>query len=437
MVVLPLVLLSAIISYGTHIRGGEITIRQSNGLVCEITVTGYTNLASPIRFGDGTLFFGDDTQTTLSTEPSEPTPTGVGIVRITVTHDYAQPGFYVVSYLEHNLDAGIQNFFSSVEIPLEISSGFNLDPQGHYSFLAFNTIPIFACRLRSAYAFSTAVVESDHRYRYEVVYPTGAGTYHIPASFSINPDNGLVTWDTKFNDTYFSAEYYFVVKIRQYDLNGHQLGYVTRAFQVITLETDSRLSLVNPVTDPDGKIVVPENQSQTIKLILEDSTATDSIYWDLDLDPAISGSVTLTQYDSVSGSRKAKIGWLTFTTAPALVRDLPYVISLRGTSQGYSKDVCFLYFTKDVPLPVITGLHEKPRQPIKAYPNPFSNLIFVSGLEDTGGNASITNLLGERVLQVQVAPGQAIETSFLPAGVYIVQVSDITGITQLKVKKNE
>jgi len=436
--VLVIFTMQTVLCLSTHIRGGQITIRHVSGLTSEITLTAYTNAGSPVNFGGGTLSFGDGSpNTTVPLSPSEQTiyPT-VGIVQFTTTHTYAEPGFYVVSYFEHNLNAGILNLYNSVETPFIIESGFNANPVNNpnYSFPQFETIPIFIFPTKKAYAFSTALVDSGHRYSYQLVAPKGAQGYQRPESLSINPNNGLITWDTKFQNAYIAGEYYFMAKITQYDENGNQLGYVTRGLQVILEGSDSRISISNPITDPDGRIVVLENQQQTIKLILADSTAADTVYWNVYFDAKLAAAVSFTQYDSATASRKIKVVLLTLHSTSDIVRDYPYLISLRGTS-WIQKDVNFLFFTRDIPLPVITGLPRRSEKEISLYPNPFTNFIYFNGLGSAGGTLEVIKLPGQAILQTHVDPGQPLDTTLIPPGVYVLQINDGSTMSKLKAVK--
>lgn len=434
--VLLIFTLQSSVCFSSHLKGGEITIRYVSGLTWEITLTAYADTESAVYFGGGTLAFGDGSpNTTVPLSSSVPTDyPGVGIVRFTTPHTYAGPGFYKVSYFEHNLDDGILNLFNSAETPFFIESGLNADPLNNpnYSFPKFEASPIFVFPIKRAYAFSTALVDSGHRYTYQLVDPMGAQSYRLPESFLINANTGLISWDTKFLNAYHPGEYYFMAKISQYDENGNQLGYVTRGFQVILEDRDSRILTSNPITDPDGRIVVLENQQQTIKLVLQDSTVADTVYWNAYLDQKLAGNVSFTQYDSFSVSRRMKVALVTLYSTPDIIRNYPYLISLRGTS-GFQKDVNFLFFTKDIPLPpVVTGLPIRTEKEISLYPNPFTNFIYFNGLGSAGCTLRVINLPGQEILQTHLDPGEPMDASLIPPGVYIFQIND--GLTSTRHK---
>ncbi len=128
------VMVSPFISAATHLRAGEITVERLNctSLTFNICITVYTNTGSEIKFGDGTLDFGDGSKPhiTVQTDNTKRPDLGpdIGIVIYCVTHTYAGPGKYVISYGENNRNAGILNLFNSVETKFYIETIINIDP---------------------------------------------------------------------------------------------------------------------------------------------------------------------------------------------------------------------------------------------------------------------------------------------------------------------
>lgn len=437
------------LSFSTHLRGGQITVTRINGLNCKITLRVFTNVASPILFSNaatGELSFGDGSpihnppqmvNSQLAGETYE-----FGYVEYSIYHTYPGPGNYVISYFEHNLNAGILNITNSVETAFFMESGINIDASNDYSSPRFPTDPIFHFPLQRTYTFSTAPVDSiNHRYQYQLITPspTLVTNYQIPGNFSVNRNSGLVTWDTKFMGNYSAGEFIFWIRIIQYDENGLSTGFVQRAFQVIMEENQSRISIVNPINHPEGKVVVTENNQQSIKLILEDTTTSDSVHWKVYFDSKIQANIHFAHYDSSSTSRKMKIGLLTIQTDPTMVRDYPYVISLRGASffkaERISKDVSFMLFTKDIDLPVITGLTDSPKTAITVYPNPFSDSFFIDGLDSSPVGIVLLNNLGQKIFQTQVQSREPVDASQLSSGVYILQINGGPRVVRQKIVK--
>ena len=118
----------------THLRAGEITLERVSctDLTFKITITVYTDMGSPIKFGDGILDFGDGS-TPLTTPTIDNTSRPdlgpeVGTVSFTTTHTFGGPGKYVISYLEANRNAGILNMSNSVETRFYVETQIIIDP---------------------------------------------------------------------------------------------------------------------------------------------------------------------------------------------------------------------------------------------------------------------------------------------------------------------
>jgi hypothetical protein len=118
----------------THLRAGEITVTRESctSLTFIITITVYTNTGSEIKFGDGILDFGDGgaphITPTRDAVKRDDLGTNVGKVVYSIAHTYSGPGRYVISYFEHNRNAGILNMFNSVETPFYLESTVSIDP---------------------------------------------------------------------------------------------------------------------------------------------------------------------------------------------------------------------------------------------------------------------------------------------------------------------
>src|SRR5260221_211946 len=263
--------------FATHIRGGEITIKRTStsGFVCQITLKGFVHL-SPVRFGGGTIDFGDGSPalTTPSQNYVNSSDPLIWTYALSISHTFPGPGFYRVTYSEQNLDQGIINMSNSVETPLFLESGFVLDPLFIISPTTFACDPIFEFATGKPFSFSTAPVDtSSYIYNYELAVPNQAIgvpvlNYVFPEGLQVNSQTGLITWDTKFQGTYLQGEYLFAVRINQFDLKKNYLGYVVRVFSVYLQEASSKFYISNAISDPNGKFVVLPGNQKVIKLIL-------------------------------------------------------------------------------------------------------------------------------------------------------------------------
>src|SRR5258706_1495624 len=160
--------------YATHLRAGEITLTRVSCSSMEfiVTITVYTNTGSPIRFGQGTLDFGDGTSLITPTTENTTRPdlgTNIGTVSFSVHHVFPGAGVDTISYYEANRNAGILNIFNSVETPFFIQTVINIDP-----FLGCDNTP----RL--------LVPPIDKAC-------TGAAWYHNPGAY--DPDGDSLSFD--------------------------------------------------------------------------------------------------------------------------------------------------------------------------------------------------------------------------------------------------
>ena len=79
--ILSLVLLLPTCAFATHIRGGEITIRQIQCGDYEIILSLYTNLNTQVHAGSGVLVFGDGTSLTIPDLVNEMIDAKLGVGR--------------------------------------------------------------------------------------------------------------------------------------------------------------------------------------------------------------------------------------------------------------------------------------------------------------------------------------------------------------------
>lgn len=435
-----LLLLVPSLLFATHLRGGQINVEKISGLTCKITLRIFTNTGSVIQFGGGNLDFGDGSPI-VNPPQTVNSPLGnlgpeFGLVEFSIEHTYPTEGFFIISYLEHNLNADILNISNSVEKPFYLESGVFVNLAKDYSSPKFDTDPILVAALKRPFIFSAAPIDSAVRYyQYKFTTPPDfVSGYQIPEIFKINQRNGLLSWDTGFMGDYRVGQFYFFVTVGQFDTNGASVGYVNRNFLVIVKNSDSRLDVISSLNDPDGKVVVLKDTEQKIRTILSDSTSSDSLRWSAYFDVKASPGISFIQYDSAAPGRKFRVGLLTLRTDSAMIRDYPYIVTLRGTSQGFSRDISYLYFTKDIDFPsTITGL-EKQKE-VAIYPNPFSDSFNVDGRDLSPSVVTVVNCLGQTMIQTVIDSNQAVDTRDLPPGVYVLQITSGPFITRRKVVK--
>jgi gliding motility-associated-like protein len=164
--------------FGTHNRAGEISYKHKGNLTYEITVTTYTDPASTsadrctldIDLGDGaieTIFRNNGTKNLCPQFPDS--RDGVQINNTTklntyvTTHTYAGPGTYVISMLDPNRVAEIENIPNSVSVPFFLKSTLVISPTvGHNNSPVLQNWPIDNGCLKKPYYHNPGAVDPDN-----------------------------------------------------------------------------------------------------------------------------------------------------------------------------------------------------------------------------------------------------------------------------------
>lgn len=324
---LSLVLIIAFVysSYATHLRAGEITVeRVGCSNIWRITVTVYTNtINTNVLFGgeDDWLDFGDGNRILIPEQENIPRPDlgeGIATASYTITHTYSGNGRYVISYTEPNRNAGVVNMDGSVNTRFYIETVIIVDP-----FLGCNNSPKLlvppidrACTGIAWFHNPGAYDPDGDSLSYELVIPfrernttvvnyrdpsdagfysnysTGNETADGPPTFSINPIDGTLTWDSPGT----IGEYNIAFVIREWRLVNNvwvSIGFVRRDMQIIVDDCDNErpdLEVPEDVcvvagstldatifgTDPDGDSVKIEAFSEILNLAEAQSPATVS-----------------------------------------------------------------------------------------------------------------------------------------------------------------
>lgn len=434
---------SCFIAQATHFRSGQITLKLQGGLTYLVTLKVYTNTGSEILFGDGTLSFGDGSAPVI-TPTMQNTLTGypnVGVVEFAVAHTFPATGAYIISYLEPNLGAGIINIMNSIETRFYLESEVILESGRDSSSPVFLAEPFFRHPSGREYAFSNeAADKNDYQLHYSLIVPLqpGKSNYTAPAQLKVNYFNGSVTWDTKYMGAFTLGEFYFGVRVAQYDNHGRMVGYVGRTFQAIVVDSNSLLETTSFISGPNNEILVEEGQEKKIKFLLADNASVDQLKWNVLLDEKIVNNMTFSQYDSAAGSRKIKVGLVTLHSTADIIRDNPYAITLRGTSTSgtavFSKDISCLLFTKILSFLLITGVSSSADMPFRVFPNPFSQFLYVESPVLTEEDENVLmDINGKVMYSFTIDPGKPVDCSQLPAGMYILQIRNGHHIFRQKV----
>ncbi|MBS9522915.1 gliding motility-associated C-terminal domain-containing protein [Litoribacter alkaliphilus] len=255
----------------THIRAGEIIAERisTQSLTYRITVVGYTDTGSQVRFGPGNINFGDGTTVQLNTESdisfSEPLGNQIEKNTFVVTHTYQGPGNYTIRFMEFNRNDGTLNMDNSVDTPFYVETFIRIDP-----FFGVNNSPILTIppvdngAVNVRYIHNPGAYDPDgdslaYNFDERVIVPNQefqrpVNNYRSPGSseFSFQREDGsanpFISMDPLTGDLIWDApgiagQYNIAFRIEEWRrINGEyeMIGYVVRDMQIIIEHTDNR-----------------------------------------------------------------------------------------------------------------------------------------------------------------------------------------------------
>ncbi|MFN8341327.1 MAG: gliding motility-associated C-terminal domain-containing protein [Cyclobacteriaceae bacterium] len=355
-------------AFATHLRAGEIIVTRNGCTSNEYTIciTVYTNVNSPIRFGESPLDFGDGSEPLTTPRLENGTapglPANVGTVTFCTTHTYSAPGHYIIRYREPNRNAGILNMANSVgtefyletELVIDNLAGCNNTPR-------LLVPPIDKGCTGAAWFHNPGAYDIDgDSLSFEMVVPkqdkgvfvnnyvdpnaepfySAIGIDYNQANedrdgtplFAIDPVTGTITWDAPGE----VGEYNIAFLIKEYrKINGTwvQLGYVTRDMQIVIEDCDNHhpeLELPADIcveagtlitedifaTDPDGNPVSISAFSQVLELPVSKATYTPN-------------SSQTPVFQPTSNGQKAKVTFR-WQTDCSHVRQQPYQVVFKA-----------------------------------------------------------------------------------------------------------
>jgi hypothetical protein len=284
-----------LLSYGSHLRAGEITVQQVDcSSIFRITLTIYVNTATATQVGDGILDFGDGTQiiTTSKAAALIDTYNNVGKVVFTFDHSYANAGTYKISYSEPNRNGGISNIPNSVSTRFELETQIIVAQRCNNS-AQFLIAPVDrACVGKIFYHDPGAFDPDGDSLSYEITTPgTDRGQtvsgYSFPNDamfypngnystaneaenglpvFNLDPLTGLLKWDAPGMIGEFTVAFKVIEWRKDPQSNlWNSLGYVIRDMQIIVEDCSNN----RPVLIVPGDICV--EAGQTIDMLIKGS----------------------------------------------------------------------------------------------------------------------------------------------------------------------
>jgi hypothetical protein len=428
--------------FATHLRAGEISIRQlsKNSLTFRITITVFTNtINTDVLFGgeDEWLDFGDGTRVLVPETPNTMRPDlglGVATASFTVDHAYADYGNYLISYSEPNRNEAVLNMSSSVSTRFYIEARMRIEADILYESPRFLTPPIFLGISGTPFSSSIACKDTNnYTLYYELITPkqeqqSNVVDYQLPENFDLNLYNGLITWDTEFKGIPATGEFAFAIKVIQVNNDGELVGYVTRDFQIILTEQDFSASFSdNAALDENNRIYVPENNTSQLKVFaIGEEVESVSMTVESEL-LNYDNALAVQLYDSTSGNQKIKVGVLSLQTVSELVRENPYAINIRmkisKSGDVFFQDTNYLFYTLDVELdePTIILATGEDMLPLSLYPNPLTDFVYFAGNENKGV-AHVSDSEGRILLSTKLTENK-IDLSALKAGAYFIRIN--------------
>lgn len=456
-VLLTLTVCAVNLAIGSHLRCGYISAQPSDcsSRTYDITITVYTNSDSQVPFGgDGILNFGDGTNLTVPEVAATYRPDlgpNVGMAQFTVTHTFPNLGSFLISYLEPNRNGGVLNMDDSYLTTFYTETSILISPEfGCTESPEFLTPVVLQAAAGTEFTYSMGVFSGeDNLITYELVTPfsdkgTPVNGYIKPGNLAINYLSGLLTWDTKFSgSTYQPGEYNFAIQVNQHIKTGEtytKIGFIRIDFQVIVNgDVDEPVSVQdNQELDEYSRLLVPEGDEKKIKVYFESTeTSTLEAFSELVGVEALSFET----YDSTHDESTFKVGVLTVKPDASVIREHPYLITVRAKSGSLGSDINYLVYTDEIlPLPVIETITaiEKEITQVEVFPNPVQNQINIQVNKEGISEVRIYSTQGTLIKAKSFEGNTTLTLSEISSGVYICDLRrNNTSVRRVKLIKTE
>jgi hypothetical protein len=441
-VLLALTVYAVCPAIGSHLRCGYIRAQPSDcsSRTYDITLTVYTNTDSQVQFGeDGILNFGDGTSLTVPAVAVIPRPDlgpDVGVAQFTVSHAFLNLGTFLISYVEPNRNGGVLNIDDSFVTPFYIETSILINTEfGCTTSPTFLTSAVLQASAGTAFTYSMGVSSAvDDFITYELVTPfrdrgTAVNGYIRPGNLAINYLTGLLTWDTELSGSSQPGEYNFAVQVNQHTKVGEtytKTGFVRIDFQVIVNGDVENPVFIqdNQELDEYSRLLVPGDTEKKIKFFFESAASST-----LEVFSELAGTEALSfeTYDSTHEESNFKVGMITLTPHAAVVRENPYLITVRANSGALGADINYLIYTEEIlELPVITPpvitAVEREVYGVDVYPNPVQDKLIVRLNRDGVFSASLFTVQGLLVRSNSFESETEVTLSDLPPGLYLCEV---------------
>lgn len=270
-VILMITLFSGIpkISFATHNRAGEITLRQIDDLSFEITITTFTFSLSAADRSELEVQWGDNTTSVAPRVEKVLLPANFYNRNVYITtHTYPGPGTYEVVVQDPNRNFGVKNIPNSVNIIFSIKTIITVNPS-----LGQNSTPVLLNPPidRAAYlqpfihnpaAFDidgdsisyelTVCTEEDGQPIEDYTFPDASDTLYV------DPVSGDLVWDSPVDTGIFNI----AMNIAEWR-DGVKIGNIARDMQIEVFRTNNNLPKNDSI--PDFCIVAGEKLEVPIR----------------------------------------------------------------------------------------------------------------------------------------------------------------------------
>lgn len=339
-------------AFATHIRAGEITVKRisTTTLTYKITLTVYTDSLSPIDDPENKIYYGDGTSEVKARTGPRTAILGKGtwVSVYEYTHTYPATGSYLVYYIGENRNVDVKNMANSSSTQFYVETRIIIDP-----FLGINNTPVLTnpaidlAGIGQKYFHTTAAYDPDgdslsyenipsmkdynpstqtgvvvDNYQNPAVRAGGLNeTQTAPATHTINPVTGILTWDAPQLVGYFNT----AIRITEWR-RGRAIGYVVRDIQIIVRDTRN----YRP------KLIIPKDTCIAAGTVLNKTI--------IGLDTNLADKVKIMSYGGVYAlvaPQQAAIftpptpanpafGQFSWTTSCADVREQPYDVTFKA-----------------------------------------------------------------------------------------------------------
>lgn len=327
-----LFLISALTSFATHNRAGEISYKHLSGLTFQFTITTYTYTPSPADRPQIDVFWGDGSSSTINRNSKIDLGNDISKNIYITNHSYSSMGSYHITFEDPNRNAGVINIPNSVNIPFFIDVFLIINP-----FLGNNSSPILlnppidnGCVNVPYYHNPGAYDVDGDSLSYKLIACRGYDGDNIPGytfpsasnSIIIDPITGELTWDSP----QLVGEYNIAIQINEYR-NGILIGTMVRDMQVSIAACDNQPPEIFTIIDT----CVTAGQPLNIDVLVTDPNSSQVTLTATGAPLLLTNSPAFIQSASGPPPITSQLVWNTNCTH---VKKNKYSITLKATDNG-------------------------------------------------------------------------------------------------------